>query len=477
MFALEIDFHDGISSPETFLIRRAQALIGSSEFSHVVIDGAAVDSAELRVFRQLGDSLLCYYKSKGAEGKEDLSIRKFKKNAVLELGDVTTTVTSLDLDLLVGPSESLDRAGIRILNEALKNSSPVLPALILMGSTPVIVSFPPRKEVVVGRSRNCLLRVDATDVSSEHARFGFSDDSFWIEDLGSTNGTFLDGERISGRKNFGPEQRIRLGGETVLKGITSMKELEKLESEFKQEDEVDSSLGGYPCIVSESDLVKPKRLVLVQGKTIRMGRDPVNDIWIGASHISRHHCEVQFTEEGELFIKDTSSNGSFLNDTKLQRDQAVALDSGPGKLSFGPEIVLRLCLNEDQESGLSTGTKKGRTIDSSPEFNVGEETKTRNPAILSEDAGRRGIDSKDKSSSSLPARVQSHSDSNPSKGLGIGGTGRSTEKTIYGDSEQDPAFLGKYQGGGLGKGAYLAAFTVLLSSILGLTYLIISKIF
>ena len=38
MFALEISFQDGASQPEMILIRRPQALIGSSEYAHVVIE-------------------------------------------------------------------------------------------------------------------------------------------------------------------------------------------------------------------------------------------------------------------------------------------------------------------------------------------------------------------------------------------------------------------------------------------------------
>jgi DNA-binding winged helix-turn-helix (wHTH) protein len=52
-------------------------------------------------------------------------------------------------------------------------------------------------ENLVGRSVDCAVRLDSTDVSRRHARIVVKDDEATIEDLGSTNGTFVNGTRIS----------------------------------------------------------------------------------------------------------------------------------------------------------------------------------------------------------------------------------------------------------------------------------------
>ena len=60
MFALEIDFHDGISRPDTILVRRQNAVIGSSSFAHVAVEGASSGNYELRVIRGLaGNFTVC----------------------------------------------------------------------------------------------------------------------------------------------------------------------------------------------------------------------------------------------------------------------------------------------------------------------------------------------------------------------------------------------------------------------------------
>jgi DNA-binding winged helix-turn-helix (wHTH) protein len=52
-------------------------------------------------------------------------------------------------------------------------------------------------ENLVGRSVECTVRLDSTDVSRRHARILVKNDAATLEDLGSTNGTFVDGKRLT----------------------------------------------------------------------------------------------------------------------------------------------------------------------------------------------------------------------------------------------------------------------------------------
>ena len=51
--------------------------------------------------------------------------------------------------------------------------------------------------LVIGRSPDSALVLDDTFSSSRHARLFPSENQWWIEDLDSTNGTFVNGRRIS----------------------------------------------------------------------------------------------------------------------------------------------------------------------------------------------------------------------------------------------------------------------------------------
>jgi two-component system, cell cycle response regulator len=72
-----------------------------------------------------------------------------------------------------------------------------------------------RAEVTLGRDAGCDLVLDAEDVSRRHARVRAEGGGHRLEDLGSTNGTFVGGERV-GSRVLAAGDLIRLGS-VVLK--------------------------------------------------------------------------------------------------------------------------------------------------------------------------------------------------------------------------------------------------------------------
>jgi ABC-type multidrug transport system ATPase subunit/pSer/pThr/pTyr-binding forkhead associated (FHA) protein len=50
---------------------------------------------------------------------------------------------------------------------------------------------------IIGRQKNCSLVIDSPNVSRRHALFEAKNGSFWITDLDSLNGTYLNGQRIT----------------------------------------------------------------------------------------------------------------------------------------------------------------------------------------------------------------------------------------------------------------------------------------
>ena len=72
-----------------------------------------------------------------------------------------------------------------------------------------------RREVVLGRDAACDLVLDADDVSRRHARVRGEGDGHLVEDLASTNGTYVADERV-GARLLAPGDLVRLGS-VVLK--------------------------------------------------------------------------------------------------------------------------------------------------------------------------------------------------------------------------------------------------------------------
>jgi two-component system, cell cycle response regulator len=53
--------------------------------------------------------------------------------------------------------------------------------------------------MVIGRGRRCDIKLDQQSVSRMHARIERRGDEFFIQDLGSMNGTFVDDAAVEGR--------------------------------------------------------------------------------------------------------------------------------------------------------------------------------------------------------------------------------------------------------------------------------------
>jgi pSer/pThr/pTyr-binding forkhead associated (FHA) protein len=69
-------------------------------------------------------------------------------------------------------------------------------------------------KVVLGRSKDCDVQVEDANVSRRHAELRREGPSWWLVDLGSTNGTELNGKRV---------QRVKLSdGDTITLGATEL---------------------------------------------------------------------------------------------------------------------------------------------------------------------------------------------------------------------------------------------------------------
>jgi FHA domain len=78
---------------------------------------------------------------------------------------------------------------------------------VQLDSTPLMLGRGARNDVDLGRDEYA---------SSEHARIEPRRDGVWIEDVGSTNGTYLNGTRLTGPKRLSVGDVVRVG-ETELR--------------------------------------------------------------------------------------------------------------------------------------------------------------------------------------------------------------------------------------------------------------------
>ena len=110
------------------------------------------------------------------------------------------------------------------LKQAKAAKQPAKPPKQGKGPTKVVVVDGPDKDkwaglgdgpVTIGRGSDCTLALSDEYASTRHARIVPYDGQFFVEDLGSTNGTSLGGERLTRATPVAQKAQIRLG-RTVL---------------------------------------------------------------------------------------------------------------------------------------------------------------------------------------------------------------------------------------------------------------------
>jgi hypothetical protein len=74
-------------------------------------------------------------------------------------------------------------------------------------------------EVIIGRGRSCDVVLDDKTVSGRHARLAYHHGQWWLEDLVSTNGTFLNGELVGVAVVLTHGDQIRCGQVTGSVGM------------------------------------------------------------------------------------------------------------------------------------------------------------------------------------------------------------------------------------------------------------------
>ena len=80
------------------------------------------------------------------------------------------------------------------------------------------------KKFLVGREQDCQLRPSSESVSRHHCVFTVDDFGVRLRDLGSTNGTFVNGQRVQGQAILQPGDRILIGKlefEIVIEGAVA----------------------------------------------------------------------------------------------------------------------------------------------------------------------------------------------------------------------------------------------------------------
>lgn len=91
-----------------------------------------------------------------------------------------------------------------------------IPSLVLVDEKILLKNLPLKEnEYIIGRSDDCDFVLCGNDVSRRHARIYYQDKNFFIEDLDSTNGTYVNGKKVK-RIALRHGDEIKIGNFTIM---------------------------------------------------------------------------------------------------------------------------------------------------------------------------------------------------------------------------------------------------------------------
>jgi len=161
-----------------------------------------------------------------------------------------------------------------------------------------------KSSVKIGRDQSNDIVINEPRISRNHAIINVLENgTFEIKDLASTNGTFVNGERIS--------QKI----------ITSADKIE-----------VANCLVNWYVAFNESDIPQLDSIIEEEPfsrivKTIIIGSSIENDIVLSKDIVSKHHATISILKNGDYFIQDLgSSNGTYVNGNKVKAKNFTKTD-------------------------------------------------------------------------------------------------------------------------------------------------------
>jgi len=189
------------------LLNDGTTRVGSAPTCQLVIASLAPVHAEIHLagstgsVRRAGDGAVTV---NGAPVEGESPIRP---GDLLGFGPVQARVVAVERAAAVAPPKraaDVDDSGATRLRMA-------VPKFVLRGVSGAAFgkTFPVGKEMLVGRQQDCDIPVPAEEVSRHHARIKPTADGVMVEDLGSANGTYINGKRIQqGLLKAGDELRL-----------------------------------------------------------------------------------------------------------------------------------------------------------------------------------------------------------------------------------------------------------------------------
>ena len=170
-----------------------------------------------------------------------------------------------------------------------------------------------RGSYTLGRSENNDIQLNSNAVSRNHARVFTDGTHCYVEDLNSSNGVFVDGNRIFGSSEIVAGSQIRIGDYLLLLQTREQRPApaapQPSAAPFRQQH---SGAIGFARLIRLGDVLEGETFSLTELENT-VGRTEDNTILLSDPSVSRQHSKIVLDQGRYVVIDLGSSNGTRVN--------------------------------------------------------------------------------------------------------------------------------------------------------------------
>ncbi|MCC6621418.1 MAG: FHA domain-containing protein [Deltaproteobacteria bacterium] len=182
-----------------------------------------------------------------------------------------------------------------------------------------------QEPLLIGRREPAVVKVQNASVSGKHCTVGWQDEEVVVRDVGSSNGTFINGERIR-RGTLSDGDVLRCGRFELRVSFVEHKDIAQAEYEEWgddwDDDELDPGQPNFHIVYVDNRNQLTAVTMGEREKHIAVGSRGC-EINIEKREVEPEHCEFEW-DDGVLIVKDLKSDsGTFVNDNSVEDDESV----------------------------------------------------------------------------------------------------------------------------------------------------------
>ena len=207
----------------------------------------------------------------------------------------------------------------------------------------VIKTFPIKEgqTITIGRGKECDITIDNTAISRQHISLSLTHGIYFLSDLGSTNGSFVNGKKIGTDEPITETDTILFGKFTlspILGGEETAKVSVSMSADTMGHDDATVFVSGKkpapagthfkpkpvgPRLIVLKGDGSPRELSLAGTSSMKIGKDPSCDLVISGWFVSQTQAYIIKRDNVYLLVPQKSWAGTYVNDTKISSEHTL----------------------------------------------------------------------------------------------------------------------------------------------------------